>query len=298
MKNGEIYSTWRSRMDAATSSSCSNYGALSGRFKQGAKICKASTDQPLLQPPPFFSNIGATQTLHCHMSCAALTNDPCAHPYICIERRLGRVDCPIKEEFGHHNCGYQETVTEEEEHEINLTRQIPLKRIKWLGDNITMLVSETRYRKVGISSTTARFMTVTVKEREEEDPNEITGYEGSDQYDSELDSELTRPPISSDSESTDSSAEESHIETRAPSAGLALPPSRAAIPLTPNPATPKPTIEWKAPESPAPTVPKVSPMSPEPRTPRRKPARKGWGKKKKPMEDSTDSSDDEVAQTK
>ena len=138
------------------------------------------------------------------MSCAAFTNAPCAQPGICVERRLSQADCPIKEEFGHHNCRFQEAITEEEEHKINLTRQIPLKRIKWLGDNIHMLLSETRDREVGTLSTTARFMTVTVKEREEEDPCEEA--EQYDQYDSELDSELTRAPISSDSESTDNPA--------------------------------------------------------------------------------------------
>ena len=153
-------------------------------------------------------------------------------------QKAGESRLPIKKEFGQHKCGFQEIVTEEEEREINLTRQIPLERVKWLGNNTPLLMSETHDMKVGAPSTTARFMTVTATEREEEDPDEITGYEGADQYDSELDGELTRPPISSDSESTDSSTEESDIETGAPSAGLALAPSRAMTPLTPNPATP------------------------------------------------------------
>ena len=126
-------------MDANTTSSCSNFAGLQSRFKAGAKAGKAATNDQRLQPP---ANFEPPQTLHCHRSCAAFTNSPCAQPKACEQKRLDMAACPIKEAFGHHDCGFTDEVTEDQLAKVNLTREIPLQKILWIGDNIHMLVSE------------------------------------------------------------------------------------------------------------------------------------------------------------
>ena len=112
-KNGEKYITWRIRMDANTANSYSNYAGLQSRFKPGVKAGKAATDHPQLQTPSYFTGKAAAnhphlqtpsnfaseetpQTFHCHRSCAAFTNSPCAQPEACKEKRLSMAACPIK----------------------------------------------------------------------------------------------------------------------------------------------------------------------------------------------------------
>ena len=200
VQKGEKYATWRHRMDEGTRDSCSNHAALQSRFKGGAKAGKAASNDQRPQTP---DNSGPPQTLHCHWSCSAFTHSPCAQPKDCEEKCEVWTDCPIKEAFGDHDCGFSTEFTEDQLVIANVTRvennKQPLQKLRWLGDNRHMLVAAPHNRVMELQDSPVRMMTVTVNEN----------YEGSnrddddlyEQEDSDDEIEMTRHLIQTDSES-------------------------------------------------------------------------------------------------
>ena len=212
-------------MDQDSRDSCSNIAALNGRFTGGAKAGKAASNDQRLQTP---SSSGPPQTLHCHWSCGTFTScSPCAQPKECNNKCDDDTDnttltCPIKEEFGEHECGFSNELTEDDLVSANITRvennKQPLQKLYWLEDNQHMLVAAPRDRVIKPRSSPVRLMAVTVNENYLENSRDNDAiYEQEDSDDDEL--ELTRHPIQTDSES-DSTEPTSGSPNQQPQAGL------------------------------------------------------------------------------
>ena len=132
------YKTNRHKMDMYTKEKCPAYQGGSDKAKNGVQVYASRVIKTTKNQSPVEKD---KITLHCAISCASFTEEPCKNPKQCAKQRQEGAQYQIKKAIGIHNCGYKVSVTYIEEHRLNKHLDQDLERLGFTGES-SIIVAE------------------------------------------------------------------------------------------------------------------------------------------------------------